>query len=328
MTGVLRALLATLLLVACTQPQAGETRPALLDIREALPGLYDFLWKTPAGAQGGLDIEPQMPAACHLRSDIEQQSTHDALLRRGRMQCTDGLSGKTIVIKGLDATVADVLVQVHHRDGHSESHLLRATVPQVTLGDGQPLLSYTRQGFSELLTGIDLLLLALGPMLLAPGRRSLVLVVAALGLVCATGLALRLPGYVPVAPLPLSAVQAFGVLYLGLEAVRQALGQDSFGQRHPGAMALALGIPLGLSLAGGLPASVSAGGETALMLSLYGFGVALALVMLALLVALFRHALREVQLHWLILVLPGYLLGGIGAYWTLKRMLTLVAAII
>jgi len=78
---------------------------------------------------------------------------------RGTLTCSGGLAGKTIAIAGLEATVTDVLVRLHHADGRLESHLLRPASPSVRLGGVttrlERSLSYLAARRQHILLGVD-----------------------------------------------------------------------------------------------------------------------------------------------------------------------------
>ena len=117
-----------------TRPaEAHELRPGFLELRETGPGIYGFLWKKPAGGEVEIYIAPIIPG-CRLATPGQQQLTPGALLVRGTLHCDGGLAGKTLAIDGLESTVTDVIVRVHHADGRLESHLLKPVNPSVTLG--------------------------------------------------------------------------------------------------------------------------------------------------------------------------------------------------
>ena len=97
---------------------------------------------------------------------------------RGTLHCRGGLAEKTIAITGLESTITDVLVRLHHADGRLESHLLRPTKPSVTLGAvtsaGERALGYAQLGVQHILLGVDHLLFVLGLLLIVSDRWTLV----------------------------------------------------------------------------------------------------------------------------------------------------------
>jgi hypothetical protein len=134
-----RALLAALtLLVGASAARAHEARPGFLELRETGPETYSFLWKKPTGGEIEIQIAPAIPEGCRLTTPDRQQLTPGAMIVRGTLTCAGGLAGKTITIVGLEATITDVLVRLHHADGRLESHLLRPVSPSVTPGGSPP----------------------------------------------------------------------------------------------------------------------------------------------------------------------------------------------
>jgi len=153
---------------------AHEARPGYLELRETGPDTYSFLWKKPAGGEVEIQIAPVIPKECQLATPDRQQLSPGAFIVRGMLTCRGGLVGKTIVIEGLDATITDVLVRLHHADGRLESHLLRPVTPSVTFGGVTTLtdraLSYVQLGIQHILLGVDHLLFVLGLMLIVSDR--------------------------------------------------------------------------------------------------------------------------------------------------------------
>ncbi|HET7527355.1 MAG TPA: hypothetical protein VFK10_15545, partial [Burkholderiaceae bacterium] len=154
--GALVRVIAALALWAAAAPALGhETRPGLLELRESEPGQYAFLWKKPSGGEVEIFIAPVMPPACRVMTPGEQRLTPGAVTVRGTLQCSDGIRGKTLAIDGLESTITDVIVRVHHADGWLESHVLKPLRPSVTLGEPttawQRAAGYLRLGVEHIL---------------------------------------------------------------------------------------------------------------------------------------------------------------------------------
>jgi len=112
---------------------AHESRPGFLELRETGAGTYSFLWKKPSGGEVEIYIAPILPKECRLATS-GQQLTPGALIVRGTLRCEGGIQGKTLAIDGLESTISDVIIRVHHADGRLESHVLKPVNPSVTLG--------------------------------------------------------------------------------------------------------------------------------------------------------------------------------------------------
>jgi len=331
---VKRLVLALLLcLAAAGTAAAHETRPGFLELRETAPGTYTLLWKRPTGGEVEIRINPVIPEGCTLRTeDNQQQVSPGAVVVRGLLRCDAGLKDKLLRIAGLEVTITDVLVRVHHADGRLESHLLRPASPQVTLGGSttgsERVLAYLRLGIQHILLGVDHLLFVLGLLLIVRGTGPLVKTITAFTLAHSITLAIATFGYASAPALPLNAAIALSILFLGPEIVRSWRGETSFTIRHPWVVAFAFGLLHGFGFASGLTAMGLPQAEIPLALLLFNVGVEAGQLLFVALVLLLARSFRTLQVRWPrpVELLPGYAVGSLGAFWTIQRLLILVGA--
>jgi len=222
MTLILRlAMVAAAMLTIASEAVAHETRPGFLELRDRGGGLYDLLWKKPSGGEVEIAIAPVMPSGCRLSTSGEQQLTPGAVVVRGLLRCDGGIAGKTLAIDGLEYTITDVIVRVHHRDGRLESHLLKPTAPTVTLGGTTSAWArsrgYVRLGVEHILLGVDHLLFVLALILIVPSRRVLVWTITAFTLAHSITLALATLGVVHGPAPPVEAVIRLSILLLAVQ---------------------------------------------------------------------------------------------------------------
>jgi hydrogenase/urease accessory protein HupE len=313
--------------------QAHESRPGFLELRETGPQTYSFLWKKPTGGEIEIQIAPAIPEGCRLATPDRQQLTPGAMIVRGTLTCAGGLAGKTIVIAGLEATITDVLVRLHHDDGRLESHLLRPATPSVTLGGvttaSERALGYVQLGVQHILLGVDHLLFVLGLLLIVSNRWTLVKTITSFTLAHSITLAIATLGYASAPLPPLNAAIALSILFLGPEIVRTWRGETSFTIRHPWVVAFAFGLLHGFGFASGLAAMGLPKAEIPLALLLFNVGVEIGQVAFVLLVVLLQRSFRVLEVRWPRLVeqLPGYAVGTLGAYWAIQRTLLLLAGV-
>jgi len=311
---------------------AHETRPGFLELTETAPDTYAFLWKKPVGGEVEIAIAPIVPPECRFAMPGQEQLSPGALIVRGTLSCAGGLAGKTITIAGLEATITDVLVRVNHADGRLESHLLRPTTPAVTFGGVtnavERSLGYLQLGILHIVLGVDHLLFVLGLLLIVRDRWMLVKTITAFTVAHSITLALATLGYASAPLLPLNAAIALSILFLGPEIVRAWRGETSFTIRHPWVVAFAFGLLHGFGFASGLVALGLPKAEIPLALLLFNVGVELGQIAFVLLVVLLERAFRVLEVHWPTAVarLPGYVVGTLGAYWTIQRTLVLLGA--
>jgi len=327
-----QALAAAFALCCCSVAIAHEVRPGFLELTQTAEETYNFLWKKPSGGEVELQIAPVVPAQCRLVVPGAQQLSPGAVVVRGQLSCPGGIAGKTLAIAGLESTITDVLVRVNHADGRLESHLLRPTSASVTFGGDTGLaeraLGYVQLGFQHILLGADHLLFVLGLMLIVADRWMLVKTLTAFTVAHSITLALATLGYASAPLLPLNAAIALSILFLGPEIVRAWRGETSFTIRHPWVVAFAFGLLHGFGFASGLTEMGLPKDEIPLALLLFNIGVELGQLAFVLLVVLLERAFRVLELRWPLPLqrLPGYVVGTLGAFWTIQRTLVLVGA--
>jgi hydrogenase/urease accessory protein HupE len=325
-----QALAAALALCGASVAIAHEVRPGFLELTQTAEESYSFLWKKPSGGEVELQIAPVVPPQCRLVVPGAQQLSPGAVVVRGQLSCPGGIAGKTLAIAGLESTITDVLVRVNHADGRLESHLLRPTTPSVTFGGSGGLaeraLGYVQLGFQHILLGADHLLFVLGLMLIVADRWMLVKTLTAFTVAHSITLALATLGYASAPLRPLNAAIALSILFIGPEIVRAWRGETSFTIRHPWVVAFVFGLLHGFGFASGLSAMGLPKDEIPLALLLFNIGVELGQLAFVLLVVLLERSFRVLELRWPVAIqrLPGYVVGTLGAFWTIQRTLVLV----
>ena len=323
----LLAFVATLLLV--TAPLAAhELQPGFLELRETSPGQVDVLWKLPSlgSSDARMPLVPVFPDSCRQLGEARSDRAGTAWVFTARLECKGGLAGQTLAVEGLEAFVTDVLVRVQHADGSVETHVLKAVQPQVTLrsaGDRRRGVgAYLYLGIEHILLGVDHLLFVLGLLLIVRDRWMLVKTVTAFTVAHSITLAVATFGIASVPSLPLNAAIALSILFLGPEIVRRWRGESSFTIRHPWVVAFAFGLLHGFGFASGLAQLGLPKGEIPLALLLFNVGVEIGQLAFVLLILLLERAFRLLQIHWPLLIarLPGYVVGSLGAFWTIQRV--------
>ena len=327
----LRAAFVGLLVFAARPVSAHETRPGYLELRERAPGRYEVLWKQPAIGEMRLRLDPVFPETCKMAAPGSLEQLPGALVTRLTLACDGGLAGKAIAIAGLEATMTDVLLRIHHANGGEETHLLRPTSTSVTIGGaagkGERAIAYLRLGIQHILLGVDHLLFVLGLLLIVQDRWMLIKTVSSFTVAHSITLAIATLGYARAPAPPLNAAIALSILFLGPEIVRVERGETSLTIRHPWVVAFAFGLLHGFGFASGLTAMGLPKAEIPLALLLFNVGVEIGQIFFVLLVLLLTRSFRVLEVRWprLIEKLPGYTVGSLGAYWTIQRVAILLA---
>jgi hypothetical protein len=326
--------LALLLAVLVPVPlRAHELQPGFLELVETAPGRYDVLWKLPSLGEGGdvrMPMVPVFPESCRQLGEARSERAGTAWIFTANVECTAGLAGQTIAVEGLESFSTDVLVRVQHANGGVETHVLKPVQPTVTLrsaGDTRRGVgAYLYLGIEHILLGVDHLLFVLGLLLIVRDRWMLVKTVTAFTIAHSITLAVATFGVATVAAAPLNAAIALSILFLGPEIVRVWRRETSFTIRHPWVVAFAFGLLHGFGFASGLAQLGLPRAEIPLALLLFNAGVEIGQLVFVIVVLLLERAFRLLALHWPTMVarLPGYVVGTLGAYWTIQRVAILL----
>jgi hypothetical protein len=304
---------------------AHEVRPGYLELREISEEAYEVLWKKPARGEVELRLSPVFPAECRLGSGA-QELTPGAVLTRTTLTCNGGLAGKSIGIDGLQATLTDVLVRVYFADGTEETHLLRPASPVATVGGTAGSLgragAYLVLGIEHILLGVDHLLFVLGLLLIVSDRWMLLKTITSFTVAHSITLAVATLGYASAPLLPLNVAIALSILFLGPEIVKSWRGETSLTIRHPWVVAFLFGLLHGFGFATGLTAMGLPTGEVPVALLLFNVGVEAGQILFVALVLLLERSFRILEIQWprRVEMIPGYMVGSLGAYWTIQRM--------
>jgi hypothetical protein len=312
-----------------TLAMAHEVRPGYLELRETAPGIFRVMWKKPARGNMVLKIDPVFPEGCRVVGIGSESMRAGAFVARATLECEGGITGKTIVIAGLETTLTDVLVRVYYADGLQETHLVQPNATSAVIGGPtsvvQRIGAYTQLGIGHIALGVDHLLFVLGLLLIVSSPMMLLKTITSFTLAHSITLGIATLGFARVPALPLNAVIALSILFLGPEIVRVWRGQTSFTIRHPWVVAFAFGLMHGFGFASGLTAMGLPTNEIPIALLFFNVGVELGqLAFVFLVLALIRsfHALEIRWPRWAEL-LPGYAVGTLGALWFIQRTVIL-----
>ena len=276
-------------------------------------------------------MSPVFPDSCTL-TGADRQLLPGAMSTRLTLSCPGGLVGNTIRFAGLEDTITTVLVRVYHIDGSEETHLVHPTAPFVTIrgaaGWTERARSYLQLGVEHIMLGLDHLLFVLGLLLIVKDRWMLVKTVTAFTVAHSITLAIATLGYATAPLPPLNAAIALSILFLGPEIVRVWRGETSFTIRHPWIVAFAFGLLHGFGFASGLTSMGLPRAEIPLALLLFNVGVEVGQISFVILVLLLERSFRTLEIRWprFAAALPGYVVGSLGAYWTIQRVVVLLGS--
>jgi hydrogenase/urease accessory protein HupE len=312
---------------------AHESRPSYLEIKESALGQYALLWRTPVLAGMRLPLVLSLPeGVTNLKPPLIQEFNDSLVERRWIDAGPSGLAGKRIEIKGLQFTITDALVRFEWLDGRTVQTIVRPSQPWVDIAPTQAwwevMGTYVAEGIRHILFGADHLLFVLGLLLIVGNRWMLVKTVTAFTVAHSITLAIATFGVADVPALPLNAAIALSILFLGPEIVRVWRGQSSFTIRHPWVVAFVFGLLHGFGFATALTSAGLPRQDLPLALLSFNIGVELGQLGFIALVLAVERAFRVLQVQWprWVQALPGYLVGSLGAFWTIQRVALLIAA--
>jgi len=317
------------LMGAVRETSAHEIRPALLQIEEKEPGLFDVVWKVPVKNAVVPDIRPVFPSFMKQMGRTATQMLPGTKLERSTYNSNGRpIVGETLTIDRLSTMQIDVLVRLKLADGSTHSAILRPDTPSFVVpakGTKREIAwSYWRMGLVHILSGMDHLLFLLALLFLVSGFWSLLKTITAFTVAHSITLALATLGFVYVPPAPTEAIIALSIVFLAAEIVRKHYGEIGLTERYPWIVAGFFGLFHGLGFAGalsniGLPAH-----EIPLALFMFNVGVETGQILFIVVVSGLLAALR----HMAVWVPNGgwrlvpYGIGGVAAFWTVERVVS------
>ena len=315
--------------------EAHKLQPAYLEINQQRADRFSILWKRPLVGGSPMDIQPRLPSDFrNVTKPVVQLLPTGAVERWVVSSNAEGLAGKEVRIIGLPSTQTDVLVRIYYHQGDEETHLLRPTSPAAFIG-GVPskterIVAYLQLGIQHILMGIDHLLFVLGLLLIVKNRWMLLKTITSFTLAHSITLCVATLGYASVPIVPLNAVIALSILFLGPEIVRSWRGETSLTIRHPWIVAFAFGLLHGFGFATGLTNMGLREAEIPLALLLFNLGVEIGQIFFVMVVVLLERSFRILEIHWprWVQVVPGYAVGSLGAFWTIERTVLLIGGLI
>jgi hypothetical protein len=327
--------LAVLVMLFSASVEAHEVRPAYLELRQTGAETYDALWKVPGrGDNLRLGLYVELPASCTNVSEPRGVFVANAFTERWSFRCPGGLTGSTIRIAGLSATMTDVLVRLERLDGTTQASrltpsaasLIVAAAPSAT----QVARTYLSLGVEHILGGMDHLLFVLALLLLVRGWRRIVVTVTAFTVAHSLTLGAATLGVLRVSQQPIEAVIALSIAFVAAELLRGEHRQ-SLTARWPWIVAFTFGLLHGFGFAGalsevGLP-------QSAIPLALLFFNVGVEVgQLLFIAVVLATSALGRVvigrlepgtlgaHLSSFSRLAPPYAIGSVAMFWVIQRI--------
>ncbi|WP_421852217.1 HupE/UreJ family protein [Novosphingobium sp.] len=326
---MLRFALALLAILApLATAAAHEVRPAFLEITERADGCADVLWKQPSMGMLVVPLRPRISGGLIDRPAGRVESAMNFEIRHwdGIDLGAQGLNGREVRIEGLDKTITDTLLLIHLRNGDEESRVLSPGEPATTIDAhaGAAVPAYLLLGIEHILTGVDHLLFVFGLLLLSSGWQQLLRTITAFTVAHSITLALTALKVMALNPGLVEAMVAWSILFLAVELVRKARGEDGLTLRQPWLVAFGFGLLHGAAFAGALHQIGLPQGNIPASLFLFNVGVEIGqltfvgVVMAALwLLSRFKWPAAAPRLAWMAAT---YAIGSFSFFWFLERL--------
>jgi hypothetical protein len=128
-------------------------------------------------------------------------------------------------------------------------------------------------------------------------------------------------GYANAPLVPLNAAIALRIFFLGPEVARSWRGEMSLTIRMPWLVAFLFGLLHGFGFAGALTSAGLPSAELPLALFSFNVGVEIGQIASVLLIVLLERSFRQLDIRWprWAQAIPGYVVGSLGAFWTIQR---------
>jgi hydrogenase/urease accessory protein HupE len=320
-------LIGALLAVFAPVVFAHEVRPAYLELRETGAETYDVFWKVPGqGEDLRLGLYVEFPVGSTNVTAPRASMANNAFSERWSIKRLGGLTGRTIHIAGLTATMTDVLVRVERLDGSAQVTRLTPSAPSFVVEAAPQALevarTYSVLGVEHILTGIDHLLFVLALLIITRGGWKLVKTVTAFTISHSLTLTAATLGFVHVPQRPVEAVIALSIVFVAAEIVRIHRGLESITSRAPWLVAFTFGLMHGLGFAGGLSEAGLPAAHVPTALLFFSGGVEAGHFMFIGVVLAFIALVRRVRIpfpRWAEFV-PPYAIGGVAMFWVIQRI--------
>lgn len=329
MRKVVLALALVLCALVAPAADAHESRPAYLELRQTGDDTFDVLWKVPARGDRRLGLYVRFPGDCEVVSEPRGMFAGGAWVERWRIRHPDALVGSTVRIDGLRSSLTEVHVRIARLDGTTQVARVMPSDPSLVVvaspTRGQIARAYLAIGIKHILGGIDHLLFVLGLLFLVRNRWMLVKTITSFTIAHSITLAIATLGYARAPTEVLNVLIAMSILFLGPEIVRLCRGETTLTIRHPWVVAFVFGLLHGFGFASGLTALGLPQTEIPFALLMFNVGVEIGqLGFVSMLLAVWA-SLHELEFHPgpRLELVPGYIIGVLGAYWMIGRLVVM-----
>ena len=317
MCNLIKVLIISLSILFLGNVFSHEMNPARLLLEEQEDGSYKGNWMFPSNAAG-------LPAEI-IFSDCDEEKRNlpkiegKYLVSELSIACGESIKGKEISLKGL-SRITDALISVTFKDGTKFEGLATVNNSKIIVPEEVSIYptGYFWLGVEHLLSGIDHMLFVFGLLFIVSGTANLFKTITAFTIAHSITLGLSVLELIKMPQASTEAFIALTLIYLALEVSEKHKYEST-----PWVVAFGFGLLHGLGFAGALN-DIGVNND-ALLFSLLFFNVGievgqlLVLPLFGLIIWLLSRSLFKTNIHRY----ASYLIGGLGSFWLIERVLAL-----
>ncbi|HVF16539.1 MAG TPA: HupE/UreJ family protein [Steroidobacteraceae bacterium] len=310
------ALFATLIIVA-RGATAHEMTMAEMEVRETAPGEFIWMWTASERRPAGEELTPVWPNGCKAEA--------------GAVRCgSQGLKG-TLEMTGVGQSYSAALVKVFWLDGQRTVYTFtKAQSTAQLFGSandtrswGEIARAYSVLGVEHILSGFDHLLFVIALLFLVSFNKRLVWTITAFTLAHSVTLALSALGWIALRSPPVEATIALSILLVAGEALHR---RKTLSRQWPALVAFLFGLVHGLGFAGALQEIGLPQQHLSVALLTFNVGVELGQLCVVAFAYLVHRGFARMPAFALARVPAIYAIGAVAAYWSIDRIVSIVAA--
>lgn len=326
-----------ILLSAAATAEAHESQPGTLEIQQIAETRYELYWRAPIYYGKPHPARLELPQSWQNIVQPTQRYVKgaDSIVHHYVVDVGEnGVNGAILRFPGLESTVTDIYVRLTRLDSSAVSAIIRPTRPYVELRGERPwtatVVEYLSLGFFHILNGVDHLLFVLGLLLIVNGRMTLIKTITSFTVAHSITLGIATLGYASVPLAPLNAAVALSILFLGPEIVRSWRGQSSLTISYPWIVAFVFGLLHGFGFASGLSTTGMPSAELPWALLFFNVGVEIGQLSFVFVILGLGWSFKTLEIRWprWAFAAPGYVVGSLGAYWTIQRTAILIGGLL
>jgi hydrogenase/urease accessory protein HupE len=317
-----------------TAVYAHESQPGTLELRQVDKDRYEVIWRAPVYFGRPHPSHLELPESWKTVLESPVRLLADSqVFRRVVTVGSQGVEGSILRFPGLENTITDVFVRLNRIDGTTMTAVVRPSRPYAQLRGERAWHAtageYISLGFHHILQGVDHLLFVLGLLLIVKGRMKLLKTITAFTVAHSITLAIATLGYARAPLPPLNAAIALSILFLGPEIVRSWRGETSLTILYPWVVAFLFGLLHGFGFASGLATTGMPKAELPFALLFFNVGVELGQLVFVFTALALVRSFKVLDVRWprWVEALPGYVVGSLGACWTIQRTAVLLGGL-